>query len=134
MADLSARIHRIDVVTPGAKPPQVQLREQIVATLEFVVGDRALTTLLLSAGHTPEAEAAERLDAFFAQIRDLLARALESGVELGIVRPCRREVVAWALLGMVRGIIELMVTTPSPPPVEAVVDELIAVGLRGVLP
>ncbi|MEZ4367109.1 MAG: hypothetical protein R2939_12625 [Kofleriaceae bacterium] len=112
----------------------MQLREQIVATLEYVVGDRALATLLLSAGHTPEAEAAARLDQFFAEIRDLLMRALESGVELGIVRACNRPVVAWALLGMIRGVIELMTTSPTPPAIDDVVNELLALGLRGVLP
>ena len=39
--------------------------------------DRALATLLLSAGHTPDAEAAERLDQFFAEVRDLLEPAIE---------------------------------------------------------
>src|SRR5262245_45518064 len=76
MADLRARIRRIEVEDPGAPPPQVQLREQVMGTLEYVVRDRALATLLLSAGHTPDAEAAERLDLFFAEVRGLLQRAM----------------------------------------------------------
>src|SRR5262245_48736869 len=62
LVDLRSRIHRIEVDDPTGPPPQAQLREQVVATLEFVVGDRPLALLLLSAGHTPDAEAAERLD------------------------------------------------------------------------
>lgn len=133
MTELSARIHRIDVESADAKPPQVQLREQLVATLEFIVGDRPLATLLLASGQTPEAEAAERLGQFFGWIRDLLERALASGVELGIARPCQRQVAAAALLGMIRGVVEHLVTSPSPPPVDEVVNELIMVALRGVL-
>src|SRR5437868_14226142 len=42
MADLRARIHRIEVEDPAAPAPQVQLRAQVVATLEYIVRDRAL--------------------------------------------------------------------------------------------
>ena len=86
MADLRARIHRIEVDDKSAPAPQVQLREQVMATLDFVVRDRPLAILLLSAGHTPDAEAAERLDQFFAEVRDLLRRAMESGMEIGLLR------------------------------------------------
>jgi len=109
MADLRARLHRIEVNAPGAPPPQVQLREQVEATLEYVVNDRPLATLLLSAGHTPDVDASERVDMFFTEVRDLLRRALETGMELGLVRRCPSELVAAALLGMIRGVIELMV-------------------------
>ena len=109
MADLRARLHRIEVDAPGAPPPQAQLREQVVATLEYVVNDRPLATLLLSAGHTPDVDASERLEMFFTEVRDLLRRALETGMDLGLVRRCPSELVAAALLGMIRGVIELMV-------------------------
>ena len=61
MTELRARIRRIEVEDKSAPPPQVQLREQVVATLDFIVRDRPLATLLLSDGHTPDAEAAESL-------------------------------------------------------------------------
>src|SRR6187551_4000830 len=37
MADLRAKIRRIEVDDPQAPAPQVQLREQVVATLEYIV-------------------------------------------------------------------------------------------------
>jgi len=46
----------------------------------------AARDVLLSAGHTPDAEATERLDQFFTEVRDLLSRALSTGVELGLLR------------------------------------------------
>jgi AcrR family transcriptional regulator len=133
MADLRGRIHRIEVDDKAAPPPQVQLRAQLVATVEYIVGDRALATLLLKAGHTPDADAAQRLGQFFADIRGLLVRAIETGIEIGLVRECHHELVAAALLGSVRGVIELLVDSPAPPPVDDVVGELIQVSLRGVL-
>jgi len=133
MAELRARIRRIEVVDPAAPPPQVQLREQVVSTLAYIVSDRPLAMLLMSAGHTPDAEATERLDQFFAEVRHLVKRALETGMELGLVRPCQPELVAAALLGMIRGVIELMVHQSDGPTVDEVVNEMLLVALRGVL-
>jgi len=133
MADLRARIHRIEVDDPTAPPPQVQLRAQVISTLEYVVGDRALAQLLLSAGNTPEAEASERLDHFWAEVRALLGRALEQGMGMGLVRKCQPELASAALLGMIRGVVELITRAANPPTVDDVVNEMIMVGLRGVL-
>jgi AcrR family transcriptional regulator len=133
MADLRARLHRIEVAAPGAPPPQDQLRDQVVATLEYIVNDRPLATLLLSAGHTPDVDASERLDMFFTEVRDLLRRALETGMAVGLVRPCQPELVAAAMLGMTRGVIELLVRKPGTTPVDDIAREMLQVALRGVL-
>ncbi|HEU0037421.1 MAG TPA: TetR/AcrR family transcriptional regulator [Kofleriaceae bacterium] len=133
MAELRGKLHRIDVVTPDAPAPQVQLREQVIAVLEYIVRDRALAVLLMSAGHTPDAEATERLDQFFGEVRGLLERALATGVEIGLLRPCNAVLVAAAMLGMIRGVIELLIHHADAPTVAAVVDEMLLVALRGVL-
>ncbi len=132
LSDLRTKIHRIAVGDPAAPPPQVQLRGQVVATLEYIVSDRPLARLLLSAGHTPDAEAAERLDQFFAEVRDLLRRALETGMEIGLLRPCHPPLVAAAMLGMIRGVIEFVVRSDAIK-VDDVVSEMLQVALRGVL-
>jgi AcrR family transcriptional regulator len=133
MTELRGRIRRIEIDDPSRPPPQVQLREQVVSTLEFIVSDRPLAILLMSAGHTPDAEATERLDQFFTEVRDLLRRALETGVEIGLLRPCRSDLVAAAMLGMIRGVIELMIHQTDAPTADEVVDEMLLVALRGVL-
>ena len=133
MEDLRARIHRIEVLDPNAPPPQLQLRAQVVDALEYIVRDRPLATMLITAGHTPDAEATERLDQFFAEVRELMKRALETGVEIGLLRPCQSELVAAAMLGMIRGVIELMIHQTDAPTVDEVVSEMLMVALRGVL-
>ncbi|HEY1811270.1 MAG TPA: TetR/AcrR family transcriptional regulator [Kofleriaceae bacterium] len=130
--DLRRHMHRIEVDNPKI-PPQLQLRAQVIDALEYVVQDRPLAMLLLSAGHTPDAEAAERLDQFFAEVRDLLRRAFESGQEIKLLRKVQPELLAAAMLGMIRGVVELIITQPDAPKVEHVVDELLTVALRGVL-
>lgn len=132
MADLRARMHRIEVTDPKAGPPQAQLRAQIVSALEYVVQDRALAMLLLSAGHTPDAEAAERLAQFYAEVRDLLRRAFESGQALKLLRTVQPELAAAATLGMIRGVVEMLVARPGAPAVESIVDELLLVALDGL--
>ena len=133
MTDLRTRIHRIEVEDAGAPAPQLQLRDQVIATLDYIVRDRPLATLLLSAGHTPDAEAAERLDQFFAEVRDLLRRAMETGMEIGLLRHVDPQLVASAMLGMFRGVVEQLIREPHPPAVEHVVSEMLMVALRGVL-
>ncbi|HEY3802643.1 MAG TPA: TetR/AcrR family transcriptional regulator [Kofleriaceae bacterium] len=130
--DLRRHMHRIEVDNPKI-PPQLQLRAQVIDALEYVVQDRPLAMLLLSAGHTPDAEAAERLDQFFAEVRDLLRRAFESGQEIKLLRKVQPELLAAAMLGMIRGVVEMIITQPDAPKVEQVVDELLTVALRGVL-
>jgi AcrR family transcriptional regulator len=132
LADLRTKIRRIAVGDASAPAPQVQLRDQVVATLEYIVSDRPLAMLLLSAGHTPDAEAAARLDQFFAEVRDLLRRALETGMEIGLLRPCQPPLVAAAMLGMIRGVIEFVVRGEAIK-VDEVVSETLLVALRGVL-
>ena len=133
LADLRSRIHRIEVDDPKAPPPQVQLREQVVATLAYIIQDRPLATLLLSAGNTPDVEAAERIEQFYGEMRDLLKRALESGLEIGLLRKCHPELVSAALLGLIRGVIEQLVRKDNELTVEDVVNEMLMVALRGVL-
>ena len=135
MRELRARIKRIDVETPNAVPPQQQLRDQVLATLEYIVRDRALAILLMSAGHTPDAEAAERLDQFFAEVRGLLERAMESGMEIGLLRKVDPQLAAAAMLGMFRGVVEQLTTQRQGalPPIENVVAEVLMIALRGVL-
>ena len=133
MSDLRARIRRIEVEDKAAPAPQLQLRDQVMATLDYIVRDRPLATLLLSAGHTPDAEAAERLDHFFAEVRDLLRRAMETGMEIGLLRKVDPQLAASAMLGMIRGVIEQLIRDPSPPAVDVVVSEILMVALRGVL-
>jgi AcrR family transcriptional regulator len=133
VSELRVRIHRIDVADPAAPPPQTQLRDQVVATLEYIVHNRPLATILLSAGQTPDVEAAARIAMFHSEMRSLLRRALESGLEIGLLRRCHPEIVAAALLGLIRGVLEQLISADNQLTVEAVVDELLMVALRGVL-
>lgn len=132
MHELRNRIVRVET-DPGAPPPETQLLDSLARVLEFIVADRALAVVLLSSTWTPDAEAAARLQAFYDEIRSVIARSLEQGAALGLLRKTHPRRTAAALLGLVRGIVEHCVTDEVEGPISQVTRELIDVALRGVL-
>jgi AcrR family transcriptional regulator len=132
MTELRRRIVRIDT-GPGARPPKDQLNDSLASLLEFIVSDRPLASVLLSSSSTPDAEAAARLAAFYTEVRSVIALSLETGVQIGLLRPCHPERTSAALLGMVRGIVEHCVSRGADQPIHDVTRELIDLALVGVL-
>ncbi|MBE7450511.1 MAG: TetR/AcrR family transcriptional regulator [Kofleriaceae bacterium] len=136
MTELRHRIVRIDT-GPGARSPKDQLEDSLSGLLAFVVADRPLATVLLSSSSTPDAEAAARLAGFYAEVRQVIALSLETGMQIGLIRRCHPERTAAALLGLVRGIVEHCVTRPVDQPLDQpiadVTRELIDLALVGVL-
>ena len=101
--------------------------------LGFIVSDRPLATVLLSSSNTPDAEAAARLAGFYAEVQSVIALSLQTGVAIGLLRPCHPERTAAALLGMVRGIVEQLISRGESVPIRDVTRELIDLALAGVL-
>ena len=132
MHELRNRIVRIET-GGGAPPPETQLLDGLARILEFIVADRALAVVLLSSTWTPDAEAAARLQAFYDEIRSVIARSREQGAAMGLLRQTHPQRTAAALLGLVRGIVEQCVTQPVDAPLSDVVRELVDVALHGVL-
>ncbi|MBK7540127.1 MAG: TetR/AcrR family transcriptional regulator [Myxococcales bacterium] len=132
MANLRALIRRIEWRTPARRRRRCS-SEQVVATLGYVVRDRALATLLCRPRRRRRPRAAERLNQFYDEVRRLIERALEQGTAPGPGAQVPAEPGGRALLGMVRGVIEVMMRGSEPLSVDEVVSEVIAVGLRGVL-
>lgn len=132
MAELRRRVVRID--TSGHAPsPEAQLVESLGRILEFIVADRPLAVVLLQSTWTPDAEAAARLQAFYDEIRSVIALSLQAGMALGIVRACDPVPTAAALLGLVRGLVEHCVSHELDQPIAHVTRQLVDVALRGVL-
>jgi AcrR family transcriptional regulator len=131
LSELRSRITRINV-GPGAAPPQEQLRHNLIRVMDYVLSDRALTRILLDHKQSPQAEVAERVDGFFRHVHRLIEASLQYGISMNLVRPCDSALVAAALLGAARGVVEHCLQVDPPPQVGAIVDELIAFAMRGV--
>lgn len=132
LEELQARITRIRINEPDVPPPQEQLRENLLRVLDFVLGDQALARLLLHHGQHPHTEMAERVETFFQEVSALIAVSLEHGIAMGLVRPCATGLVAAALLGAVRGVVEHCLKAGCAPDIDAVTDELLAFVMHGV--
>lgn len=133
MHELRTRIVRVET-DAGAPPPETQLLDSLARVLSFIVADRPLAVVLMSSTWTPDAEAAARLQAFYDEVRQVIALSLEHGAAMGLLRPCHPQRTAAALLGLVRGIVEHCITTRVEGDLIAqVTRELIDVALRGVL-
>ena len=132
MAELRSRIVRIETEA-GAPSPQQQLEDSLSRLLGFIVSDRPLATVLLSSSNTPDAEAAARLAGFYAEVQSVIALSLQTGVAIGLLRPCHPERTAAALLCMVRGIVEQLISRGDAVPIRDVTRELIDLALVGVL-
>lgn len=133
LVDLRARITRIKVGGDAVVgSPQVQLRQNLVRVLDYVLGDRHLTLILLNHKQTPDVDVAARINSFFADVAGMIENSLRYGMTAKLVRPCDPPLVAAALLGAVRGMIEHCLQQPDPPDSEIIVDELIMFIMRGV--
>lgn len=133
LEELRTRITRIRVGEPDAPPPQEQLRQNLLRVLDVVLNDQPLARLLLNHGDHPQGEAAERIEAFFHDVTELIAASLEHGIAMNLVRPCATHLVAAALLGAVRGMVSYCLKAEAAPDIEAVADELQAFAMYGVI-
>lgn len=132
MAGLASRIKVIET-EKGAAPPRQQAEQNIRRVLGYLCDNRPLSQLLLNPGLTPDAESAQRLQAFYERVTEMIAASLEHGIAMGLVRSCDTQLVASALLGAIRGVTRRLIKEETPPDLDRVVDELFAFGWRGVV-
>lgn len=132
LKEVRSRIRRIDI-DEGAEPPQVQLRGSLLRVVEFILGDRHFAQLIVSNRMATDPEVSQRAANFYNDVQELIEHSLTLGIEMGMVRPCDTKLVAAALLGAVMGIVQYILDASQPPAADAIVDELIAFALRGVV-
>jgi AcrR family transcriptional regulator len=131
LGQLQRRVSIIQV-SAGAPAPREQLRENLIDVLTFLHDDRPLTALLLNHGLTPDAESAERVEAFYAHVISMIDSSLRRGIEMKLVRPCQTELFAACLFGAIRGAVGYMLTGDDVPP-SSIADALLVFSLGGVL-
>jgi AcrR family transcriptional regulator len=128
---LRSRIEPIEV-GPEARPPNVQLFENIRRVFSFATEQPVLTRLVLEHGLSPDDEVAGRVTRFWDHVAEMIEASLTQGTELGIVRDCDVKLVARASLGAIRGVVELLAFGDGADLDEAT-SELIAFAMRGVI-
>jgi hypothetical protein len=80
-----------------------------------------------------DAEFDRRLSAFYDTLIDLIEGVLRSGQLMALVRLCDRRIVAACILGSVKEVMARLTSAAGQvPDLEAVVDEIVNFGLRGI--
>ena len=131
LTTLRARIQPIEV-GPEARPPNVQLFENIRRVFSFAHEQPILTRLVLEHGLSPEDEVAGRVTRFWDHVAEMIESSLTQGMELGMVRECDVKLVARASLGAIRGVVELLAFGEGAE-LDAATSELIQFAMRGVI-
>ncbi|MFT7621626.1 MAG: AcrR family transcriptional regulator [Myxococcota bacterium] len=97
-------IDAVDVVDPHSEDPTGQLVANISRCVDLLFDNRFLAVVLLREGAVDADTAAmlERLQAFWL---DMVAGALRNGAEAGMIRKVNEEVIATAVIGMIREVL-----------------------------
>lgn len=137
LQDVVEEIHsRVKVIGVGRDdpPPLIQLRANLSRVMTYLLKDRAITRILLhhAVGLDPVID--RKLTAFEAKLARIIERSLRYGQEIGLVRPCDPRVVALCALGMIKEVTRAVtVLSRAEAQLEPLVDEILTVGLKGVL-
>jgi AcrR family transcriptional regulator len=128
---IAACVRSIDIA-PGAPPPAVQLRANILRVVQLSLAEPAIVKLALfdATGLDPELD--EKLHGYYGALRTLIAESLELGQQLGMVRAGDRRVMLAIGLGGLKEVLVDAVQGDLTPDAEAITDEImrfLAVGL-----
>jgi len=104
-------------MAPNAEPVHTQIRDSVERVLAAFVESPDLTRVVLREAVGLDDEVDRKLADFHARLHWWLTNALENGARLGLLRPTQFgnerpanfELVAWAVLGTVKQLVQLLV-------------------------
>ncbi len=133
LVELRACIRPIELA-PGSPQPVEQLRGNILRVQELVLREPELFQLLLHQARGLDAQSAAIVASFYERVLTLIERSLEHGMRIGLIRPCNPAIISSCILGTVKEVAGwLILQRQKPPDREALVDEILNFGLRGLL-
>lgn len=134
LTHLRANIVGIDRLA-GAPSIEAQLQQIVVRILRTAVDNRPLTRIIFREAVGLHAAVDERLRRFDDDVHGYVARALQLGASLGLVRPTEPEVGAASAVGALREVVHrYVVRSDAPFDLDTVASALIDTNLRGLLP
>ncbi len=127
---------RVKIIGVGRNdpPPLIQLRANLSSVMTHLLKDRAITRILLhhAVGLNPTID--RKLATFEVRLIRVIERSLRYGQQIRLVRSCDPRVVALCVLGMMKEVIRTAsASRRAEARLDALVDEILTVGLKGVL-
>ncbi len=110
--DLLAKVRAsvVGVSMAGNAPPvHEQLRRSVERILDAFVANPDLTRVVLREAVGLDSEVDRKLTSFYGRLHRWLADALANGTRLGLLRVADGELAAWAVLGTVKQMVQLLV-------------------------
>lgn len=133
LVELRQCIRPIDLA-PGGPQPVEQLKANILRVAELVLREPELFQLLLHQARALDAQSAAIVASFYERVLTMIERSLEHGMRIGLIRPCNPAIISSCILGTVKEVAGwLIAQRGQPPDREALVDEILNFGLRGLL-
>jgi len=134
VATLQAQVKRIEV-GPDAPPPVAQMDGIVDRVLKTLLDNREMARILLREAVGIDVDFDRKLAEFYGRIEAMIMGALNTGRQLGVIRPCDAQVVARCVLGSIKEVVQWAFVEQDPPPVEMtqVGREMIAFMLKGCL-
>jgi AcrR family transcriptional regulator len=130
---LAARVKRIDI-SPDAPPPAEQMNATVDRVFTTLVDNREIARILLREAVGIDADFDRKLADFYGRIEIMLISAVETGIGMGLVRPCDSKVVARCILGLVKEVAHFAFVERNPNDVDIhhLGREMIAFALTGL--
>ncbi len=134
VATLQEQVKRIEV-GPDAPPPVAQMDGIVDRVLKTLLDNREMARILLREAVGIDVDFDRKLSEFYGRIEAMIMGALNTGRQLGVIRPCDAKVVARCVLGSIKEVVQWAFVEQDPPPVEMtqVGREMIAFMLKGCL-
>jgi AcrR family transcriptional regulator len=131
---LQAQVRRIEVGA-DAPPPVDQMNATVDRVLQTLRDNRELPRILLREAVGIDADFDRKLSEFYGRIEGMIMGALNTGRQLGVVRPCDAKVVARCVLGSIKEVVQWAFVEHDLPPIEMtqIGREMIAFTLKGCL-
>lgn len=102
---LQAQVRRIEV-GPSAPAPVEQLNATVDRVLKTLLDNREMARILLREAVGIDTDFDRKLFDFYGRIEAMFVSALNTGRQLGLVRPCDANVVARCILGSVKEVVQ----------------------------
>ncbi len=98
---IAGRVKRIDIAT-GAPPPAEQMDVTVDNVFTVLVENREIARILLREAIGIDDDFDRKLSDFYGRIETLIVSAVQTGMQLGLVRQCDPEIVARCVLGLIK--------------------------------
>jgi AcrR family transcriptional regulator len=130
---LASTVKRIEV-GPTALPPVEQMDATVDRVLDTLLENREMARILLREAVGIDGEFDQKLAQFYGRIEALLVSAVQTGQEMGLVRPCEATVVARCVLGSVKEVVHWAFVDVDPTTLDLhrLGREVIAFTLKGL--